>query len=124
MLHRAFFKGIVTVALLGLTVLGLSAATFPTRSATSSFTIPHASPIVNSNVKHDVSPPLRTIKPVHHAAKGHDMEGDLPRLPVGAPNGIPDNVQSTPSAPLTPSPSNSFDGIGNGFSGPSGTFTV
>src|ERR1051326_3275286 len=125
MIHRALLKGIVTVALLGLTVLGLSAATFPTRSDTpSTFVMPHASPIVNSNVKHDVSPPLHNIKPVHHAAHGEEMEGELPNLPHGAPNGIPDHVQNTPAAPLTPSPSNSFDGVGNGFTGPQGTFTV
>ncbi|HEX6776953.1 MAG TPA: hypothetical protein VF099_02075, partial [Ktedonobacterales bacterium] len=52
------------------------------------------------------------------------IDTNLPRLPQGAPNGIPDNVQNTPSVPLTPSPSNSFDGVGNGFSGPQGTFTV
>lgn len=80
--------------------------------------------IVNANVKHDTSPPLVSIKPVHHAAKGKEMDLASPKLAQGAPNGITDHVQNIPAAPLTPSPSNSFDGVGNGFSGPQGTFTV
>src|SRR5579859_2409357 len=117
-LHR----WIVTCALVGMTILGLSAATFPNVSATS--VAPQGSVTVNPAVKHDVSPPLRTIEPVHTSEEGHDINTTLPRLPQGAPNGIPDNTQNTPASPLTPSPSNSFDGIGNGFTGPQGTFTV
>ena len=123
--QRSFLKWIVTFALLGITILGLSAFTFPSSSITHISVSPHDGGVtVTPAVKHDVSPPLRSIKPVHHAAKGHDIETNLPQLPVGAPNGIPDHVQNTPAVPLTPSPSNSFDGIGNGFSGPQGTFTV
>jgi hypothetical protein len=80
--------------------------------------------IVNSAVKHDVSPPLSSIKPVHHAAKGHDLETSPFFIPQGAPNGLHDQVQSTPAVPNVPSPSNNFDGVGNGFTGPQGTFTV
>jgi hypothetical protein len=103
--------------------------TVPVAHAQSPSTTPRisldSSPIVNAAVKHDVSPPLRDIKPVRHAAKGKEMDNlTLPRLPQGAPNGIPDNIQDTPTTPLTPAPSNSFDGIGNGFTGPQGTFTV
>ncbi len=80
--------------------------------------------VVNPAVKHDVSPPLRSIKPVHHAAKGKDMNLLSPKIPTGAPNGIPDHVQNTQVPVAIPSASNNFDGVGNGFTGPQGTFTV
>jgi hypothetical protein len=80
--------------------------------------------VVNSAVKHDVSPALSSIKPVHHAAKGQDMESQPFLVPQGAPNGLHDQVQNTQLPPNTPSPSNNFDGVGNGFTGPQGTFTV
>jgi hypothetical protein len=80
--------------------------------------------VVNQAVKHDVSQPLSSIKPVHHAARGQDMETDHFLIPQGAPNGLHDQVQNTLLPPNTPSPSNNFDGVGNGFTGPQGTFTV
>src|SRR5438128_7691155 len=49
--------------------------------------------IVNSAVKHDVSPPLRSIKPVHTAAAKQRPLLHLPKLRHGAPNGIKDHVQ-------------------------------
>jgi hypothetical protein len=80
---------------------------------------------VNAAVKHDVSPPLRSIKPVYTATvtRQHPLLR-LPALPKGVPNGIRDHVQNARVPAAIPSPSNSFDGVGNGFTGPQGTFTV
>ncbi len=85
---------------------------------------PPAHVTVNSAVKHDVSPPLRSIKPVHSATAKQRPLLHLPKLRHGAPNGLHDHVQNTPSPSAIPSPSNNFDGVGNGFVGPQGTFTV
>src|SRR5437660_1085915 len=46
------------------------------------------------------------------------------KLHIGAHNGIPDHVQNTQVPVAIPSASNIFDGVGNGFTGPQGTFTV
>jgi hypothetical protein len=80
--------------------------------------------VVNQAVKHDVSPLLSSIKPVHHAARGQDMETAPFLIAQGAPNGLHDQVQDTRILPNTPLPSHNFDGVGNGFTGPQGTFTV
>lgn len=79
---------------------------------------------VNPAVKHDVSPPLRSIKPVHTPSAKQRPLLHLPRLRNGAPNNVRDHVQHVFGSHAIPSPSNSFDGVGNGFTGPQGTFTV
>ena len=80
---------------------------------------------VNAAVKHDVSPPLRSIRPVHTAATTKQRPLlHMPALRQGSPNGIRDHVQNARVPAAIPSPSNSFDGVGNGFTGPQGTFTV
>jgi hypothetical protein len=92
----------------------------------------HVQASVSSAVKHDVSPLLRTLKgqgdkTTKGDANDPDSQHHLPALPQGRPNSVPNFVQNRPDtaiSPLTPSPTNSFDGIGNGFTGPSGTFTV
>ncbi len=90
---------------------------------------------VTAAVKHDVSPALRTLKGAVNSEPDADTPGGddpdeehhLPPIRQGTPNHVPVFVQDhqTPTAtPNTPTPSNSFDGIGNGFTGPQGTFTV
>src|ERR1700730_2637277 len=79
---------------------------------------------VKPAVKHDVSPPLRSIKAVHNAVARQHPLLHLPKLRQGAPNGIHDHVQHARGSTAAPSPSNNFDGVGNGFTGPQGTFTV
>src|SRR5579864_3727494 len=49
--------------------------------------------IVNSAVKHDVSPPLDTITPVHTAQTGQRSLRPLPKLQRGVPNGLESAVQ-------------------------------
>src|SRR5258708_22501601 len=79
---------------------------------------------VNPAVKHDVSPPLRSIKAVHNAVGRQHPLLHLPKLRQGAPNGIHDHVQHARGSTAAPSPSNNFDGVCNGFTGPQGTLTV
>ncbi|HLW01498.1 MAG TPA: hypothetical protein VKT82_22770 [Ktedonobacterales bacterium] len=92
----------------------------------------HVQATVSSAVRHDVSPLLRTLKDqgdktTKGDANDPDSEHHLPALRQGAPNAVPNFVQNRPDtaiSPHTPSPTNNFDGIGNGFTGPQGTFTV
>ncbi len=83
-------------------------------------------PTVNTSVKNDVSAPLRSIagKP----SNGHGGQADdFPALkPVrqGRPNNLNPHIQSSFGTALVPTASNNFDGVGNGFTGPNGTFTV
>ncbi len=101
----------------------LLAGTAQARSSTAHLST-QGSVTVSSAVKHDVSPPLRSIKPARHVAKGKDLPTKLPRLQQGAPNNQHAYVQNTASPSAIPAASNNFDGVGNGFSGPQGTFTV
>jgi hypothetical protein len=82
--------------------------------------------IVNAAVKHDVSPELSSIAPVHTRTteQNDDSKRTPQKIQQGAPNGLEDHVQNTSSSATAPAPSNSFDGVGNGFSGPQGTFSV
>jgi hypothetical protein len=85
---------------------------------------PGSGPIVTPFVKHDVSPPLRTLKGAH-AKGGHHVIPlhHAPPLPRGKANGLRTPAQPR-VAPHIPSPSNSFDGVGDGFTGPQGTYSV
>ncbi|MFL5694824.1 MAG: hypothetical protein ACJ795_23790 [Ktedonobacteraceae bacterium] len=56
---------------------------------------------VKPAVKHDVSPPLRSIKAVHNAVARQHPLLHLPKLRQGAPNGIHDHVQHA-GDPLPP----------------------
>jgi hypothetical protein len=96
-------------------------------TASASLGVPvQRNPTVSHSVKHDVSPPLRTLRGVHSPAPKHDPDSfqHLPAIPQGRPNHLRAPVQSQVSTPLIPSLSNNFDGVGNGFTGPQGTFTV
>ena len=74
---------------------------------------------------HDISPPLYAIPPAPRL-KGHRIHDHerLPR-PTNPNRNAPDPALQTQAATaLAPSTTFNFDGIGNGFSGPQGTFTV
>ncbi|MEV7027273.1 hypothetical protein, partial [Kitasatospora sp. NPDC093558] len=76
-------------------------------------------------VKHDASKPLRDIpgKAVGNPHKDHKDDGPEEQLPHPPLSSVPDPVvQGTATPSLAPS-NNSFDGIGVGFTGPSGTFS-
>src|SRR5206468_8443730 len=77
------------------------------------------------NVRHDVSPPLREIAAGAVPDKKHKLpkvDHPLP-LPQAAPSGDP-VVQSVEGAAAAPALGVSFEGLGQGFSGPAGNFFV
>ncbi|HEX9069977.1 MAG TPA: hypothetical protein VF807_14490 [Ktedonobacterales bacterium] len=86
----------------------------------------HRGSVVINEVKHDVSPPLRSMNG-HPSAPATPHEADapirMPQLRHGAPNHLIAPVQG-PTSLAAPAASNNFDGVGNGFTGPNGTFTV
>src|SRR5690349_6781933 len=79
---------------------------------------------VSGDIKHDVSPALRSIiappgdfKPLH--------EKRLGRIPAPPSSGLPDPViQSAAGPKVAVTNGLNFDGVGTGFTGPNGTFTV
>lgn len=121
--QRAFLRLVVALLMVPALLFGLSSFTALTASAASHLSSPNHV-IVRSAVKHDVSPPLRSIPPVHTPAAPQRPLLSLPSLPQGLPNSVSDHVQHTATPRAAPSPSANFDGIGNGFTGPQGTFTV
>src|SRR5262245_30774418 len=76
-------------------------------------------------VHYDTSPPLTSLTPA--AAPPLDAKKEHPQhkypVPAGSTASDP-AVQSTPGVAAAPSLSTNFEGIGQGFSGPQGTFTV
>jgi hypothetical protein len=86
----------------------------------------HKHPIVSRSLKNDVSPPLRSIPGRPSQGSGHNAD-DFPQLgpvPTGRPNHASSYLQNHAVPQLIPSATTSFDGVGNGFTGPNGTFTV
>jgi hypothetical protein len=83
-------------------------------------------PTVTKSVKNDVSIPLRDIpgKPSNGLGGQADDFSPLKTVRQGRPNNLNPNVQNHIGAVAAPTASNNFDGVGNGFSGPNGTFTV
>ncbi len=127
---RRFLSFAVMVLAL-VVMVAVPAALTQTAGPASRVSGPHA--IVRSAVKHDVSPLLRTLKGGDSTVKGEEDDADLrhhlPTLRQGKPNNAKSYLQNRPvphtNASLAmPTPTNSFDGVGNGFSGPQGTFTV
>ena len=83
------------------------------------------SPMVSPAEHHDASPPLMLMVP---AERQHVVEHEVKRIPRGPPGNfvtLPrENVQSSVAALAIPATSTAFEGIGQGFTGPAGTFTV
>jgi hypothetical protein len=115
----------------GVTIAGAVVAVVPALALTASpaqaqATSPRSAPRQSSDsgpaVRHDLSRPLREIHPAPFIRAGeHEGDDELPHPAAGQ---IADPVvQGAPGEALAPTPT-SFDGIGQGFSGPSGTFTV
>jgi hypothetical protein len=78
------------------------------------------------NVHHDLSRPLRDIaaQPEPDKKKKEAKEDHpLPLPPLGAPASDP-VLQSTRGQAAAPSLASSFEGVGQGFTGPAGTFSV
>ena len=84
---------------------------------------PTADPKVE--VDRDVSAPLRDIAPIAPPAGPPTVKHEYLMRPPATGTGAPDTVvQSAIGAAAAPTLGLSFDGIGQGFTGPAGTFTV
>ncbi|HLZ60852.1 MAG TPA: hypothetical protein VKR06_28215 [Ktedonosporobacter sp.] len=119
--RTAFLLMAITMMTLALV---FNVAFFPV-TAQAHHSVSQSGPTVSSAVKHDVSPPLSTIVPVHTAAAPQRPFLRHAPVPQGAPNGLQDHIQNIRNtSPKIPSPATNFDGVGNGFTGPQGTFTV
>jgi hypothetical protein len=107
----------VALAASGLLVVGSVAASTLARSSHGD------SP---GDVHHDVSPPLRDLAPAPPPPADEKKQKEPKKgPPVPAQSSTPDPVlQSSPGAAAAPALGLGFEGIGQGFSGPSGTFTV
>src|SRR5204863_243060 len=80
---------------------------------------------VEAEVRHDTSIPLRQMPPASRA-RGQRVYPvlPLPRNGGEAVTAADPVLQSLIAQPLAPALTLNFDGVGNGFSGPAGTFTV
>jgi hypothetical protein len=78
-----------------------------------------------NNVNHDVSPPLISLAPAA-TPDGKEKKEKEPKkgLPVPAPSAADPVVQSSPGTAAAPALGLGFEGIGQGFSGPAGAFTI
>ena len=128
-MSRSMFGKLAAVAVVALAIASAVVA-FPLVSAASP-TRPginqRQKPIVNKSIKNDLSIPLRLM--AGHPSTGGvgEAEDDFPAMkPVrqGRPNHLDPHVQSSIGSVAAPATSSNFDGVGNGFSGPQGTFTV
>ena len=83
---------------------------------------------VNRDSYHDVSPPLREMLPGprHVGVLEAEPVRRIPssRIPSFGPDPVLQAPRSGFAAPLAPATVTNFDGIGNGVTGPGGTFTV
>ena len=78
-------------------------------------------PAVSHNAHSDVSPPLNLIPPVPET--GGEIEHPVKPIPRRFNHAASDPVrQSSALTLLIPALSTNFDGVGNGFTGPAGTF--
>jgi hypothetical protein len=80
---------------------------------------------VEAEVHHDMSPPLWQIPPAARVGgkRVHPVLR-LPRPPQGGVAATDPALQSSVGPPLLPTLNSNFEGVGNGFTGPQGTFTV
>lgn len=72
---------------------------------------------------HDISPPLFAIPPAPRHSGRRTRDHELLPRPTN-PNRHDPVAQTQPSAALAPTTTFNFDGVGAGFSGPQGTFSV
>src|SRR5262249_24896956 len=133
-MRRLLGRRFLILAVSVLSVLALALTLFAsdvllgrtTPSNPSSLILSH--PTITLEVKHDVSPVLRTLPGASAQQAGEDPDKDfrrhLPPLRQGAPNNLRAPVQPRVISPRIPAASNNFDGVGNGFTGPGGTFFV
>ena len=73
---------------------------------------------------HDVSPPLRDLAPAPISGKLKKDKEPKHGPPAPEPGGPDPVVQSSPGVAAAPTLGLGVEGVGQGFSGPSGTFSV
>ncbi len=114
---RQWFAAVGIVVCAG----GTAASADPGKSAPEIQRGSHA----EAEVAHDTSPPLWLIPPAprREGQRVHPVF-PLPRPRPGAPTPGPPPVPGSVPPPFVPATNVSFDGVGQGFTGPSGTFTV
>ena len=112
---RSFAVIFVCALALTMTLPGVAAAKDKDESGTT----------VIAPSKHDVSPPLASIAPKSEStdAAKPKKEKPLRGFPQVTAGAVDTAVQSSVST-AAPATTSAFDGIGQGFSGPAGTFTV
>ena len=131
MTRRRIFGLMASVLALSLALaLTLAVFTSPSQARNKSAVVTTAPsnqhPVIRQSVKNDVSPPLRSLAGVitpHQQKQANDMV-ILPSR-QGAPKNLHAYYQNhLGTATNAPTATNNFDGVGNGFTGPQGTFTV
>ena len=119
-IHSRRFQALIAVAAATLVVVSLL------RFGQTTPDVPAAglrAPAVKPNDHHDTSPPLRVLPPSGGGDREEREEGVLPK-PATVAGAVDTVVQSTLPTLQIPSTATNFDGIGNGFAGPGGTFSV
>ncbi|HET9110649.1 MAG TPA: hypothetical protein VFN78_07485 [Ktedonobacterales bacterium] len=115
----------VAAALLATTALVGVVSLTPSAAQAAGGPIHHGATVTKDS-HHDLSVPLRDVagtpSPVT-APHQADAPIRMPALRHGAANRLSAPVQGATTL-AAPTASNNFDGVGNGFSGPNGTFTV
>jgi fibronectin type 3 domain-containing protein len=93
--------------------------------ALSAAAVAQQSPQVRTDIRHDVSPPLRSIEPQPVVRGELEFEPVMRIHPKGPQSVSPDTVIQTSAGPtVATTPGLSLDGVGQGFSGPQGTFVI
>jgi hypothetical protein len=83
----------------------------------------HTQPTIRQQVHNDQSAPLRAMPAVPVGTELRENE-PVHRMPQQHVTHRPDPVVQTTASAAVPTPSASFDGLGQGFSGPQGSFSV
>jgi hypothetical protein len=124
-LTRRLATAIVGFAVLGAVFIASRAVTVPSRQAGGQTVVSSAA------VAHDTSAPLRdlagfTAAQPDSVGEPPEVEPQLPhpRVVTVASSGAPLNPQVAVGTAAMPAATASFEGIGSGFSGPNGTFSV
>ncbi len=128
--HRPLFRLVAVLIVVVALFLSSGLLIAPTTAHASSSTarVSPSNPVnVTPEVKHDTSQPLHTLTSLSTTVTWKHPLLHASPLPEGAPNSVQDQIQrSLTSAPsrAAPAASSNFDGVGNGFKGPQGTFSV
>src|SRR5207302_8771005 len=114
---------IIAVFAAGTGMVGPGDRTAHAAAASSAFGTTPSGVQVISDVKHDTSPPLRTLRGVSQAGIAPHEQRRHPHVVPQLPRDVDSSTPGTGSASASAMPSTTanFQGFGNGFAGPSGT---